>query len=128
MTAVVVDGVTGRKEVYLIPSDVDLGPRELSTEWDAIEDLPVPLLKISSDGAVLASNREARSLFGIATTDFKRVGDMLDGLGRPIGDWLREAIDGRGGYVSQFLRWRGDHHDTFVQVTLNTASGSRNHI
>jgi len=74
---------------------------------------------------VLASNREARSLLGIATTDGKRVGDMLDGLGRPIGDWLREAIDGRGGYVSQFLRGRGDHHDTFVQVTLNTAGGSR---
>jgi two-component system cell cycle sensor histidine kinase/response regulator CckA len=50
---------------------------------------------------------------------------MLDGLGRPIGDWLREAIDGRGGYVSLFLRGRGDHHDTFVQVTLNTAGGSR---
>lgn len=122
--AAVVDGVAGRKEVYLIPSDADLGPRELSAEWDAIEDLPVPLLKISSDGAVLASNREARNLLGIATTDGKRIGDMLDGLGRPIGDWLREAIDGRGGYVSQFLRGRGDHHDTFVQVTLNTAGGT----
>ena len=124
VTVAVIDGVTGRKEVYLIPSDSDFGPRELSTEWDAIEDLPVPLLKISSDGAVLSSNREARSLLGIATTDGKRVGDMLDGLGRPIGDWLREAIDGRGGYVSQFLRGRGDHRDTFIQVTLNTAGGS----
>ncbi|MFT4706251.1 MAG: two-component system cell cycle sensor histidine kinase/response regulator CckA [Yoonia sp.] len=125
VTAAVVEGVAGRKEVYLIPSEADFGPRELSAEWDAIEDLPVPLLKISSDGAVLASNREARNLLGIATTDGKRVGDMLDGLGRPIADWLREAIDGRGGYVSQFLRGRGDHHDTFVQVTLNTAGGTR---
>lgn len=119
----VVEGVAGRKEVYLIPLDADFGPRELSAEWDAIEDLPVPLLKISSDGAVLASNREARSLLDIASTDGKRVGDMLDGLGRPIADWLREAIEGRGGYVSQFLRGRGDNHDTFVQVTLNTAGG-----
>lgn len=119
----VVEGVAGRKEIYLVPLEVDSGPRELSAEWDAIEDLPVPLLKISSDGVVLASNREARSLLDIATTNGKRVSDMLDGLGRPISDWLREAIEGRGGYVSQFLRGRGDNHDTFVQVTLNTAGG-----
>jgi len=127
VTVAVVDGMAGRREVYLIPvSDPDddtSGPRELSAEWDAIEDLPVPLLKISADGAVLASNREARSLLGIASTKDKRVADMLDGLGRPIGDWLREAIEGRGGYVSQFLRGRGDNHDTFVQVTLNSAGG-----
>jgi two-component system cell cycle sensor histidine kinase/response regulator CckA len=48
---------------------------------------------------------------------------MLDGLGRPIGDWIREAVEGRGGYVSQFLRGRGDNHDPSVQVTLNVACG-----
>ena len=124
VTIAIIDVAAGRKEIYLIPINADDGPRELSAEWDAIEDLPVPLLKISADGAVLASNREARSLLDIACTEGKRVGDVLDGLGRPIGDWLREAIDGRGGYVSQFLRGRGDNHDTFVQVTLNAASGA----
>ncbi len=127
-TVAMIDSAAGRREVYLIPSSTtsedDGGPRELTAEWDAIEDLPVPLLKISADGAVLASNREARSLLDIKSTTGKRVGDMLDGLGRPIGDWIREAIDGRGGYVSQFLRGRGDNHDTFVQVTLNSAGGA----
>lgn len=126
--AAIIDGMAGRKEVYLIPvtsgEAVNIGPRELIAEWDAIEDLPVPLLKISADGDVLASNREARNLLDISTTSGKRVADVLDGLGRPIGDWLREAIEGRGGYVSQFLRGRGDNHDTFVQVTLNTAGGT----
>ena len=59
----------------------------------------------------------------ITSTKGKRVGDVLDGLGRPFGDWLREAIEGRGGYVSQFLRGRGENRDIFVQVTLNTAGG-----
>ena len=121
----VLESVAGRKEVFLIPtpSADEAAPRELNAGWDAIEDLPVPLLKIASDGAIIASNREARSLLDLKTADGKRLADILDGLGRPIGDWIKEAIEGRGGFASQFLRGRGDNHDTFVQVTLNTAGG-----
>ncbi len=123
ITLAVIEGTVGRKEVYLIPTPKDAGPRTLPTEWDAIEDLPVPLLKIGADGVVRASNREARGLLDVTSTDGKRIADVLDGLGRPIGDWIKEAIDGRGGYGSQFLRGRGDNYDTFVQVTLNIAGG-----
>ena len=128
VTVAIVETMAGRREIYLIPSGKGepsiVAPRELIAEWEAIEDLPVPLLKVSPDGVVLASNREARTLLDIASTEGKRIGDVLDGLGRPIGDWVREAIEGRGGNVSQFLRGRGDNHDTFVQVTLNSAGGS----
>tara|TARA_R110002051_G_scaffold40694_2_gene84621 strand:+ start:4166 stop:6469 length:2304 start_codon:yes stop_codon:yes gene_type:complete len=127
VTIAMVESKAGRTEIYIIPrstkEDEQSGPRELAAEWDAIEDLPVPLLKISADGEVLASNREARGLLDITSTKGKRVSDVLDGLGRPFGDWLREAIEGRGGYVSQFLRGRGENRDIFVQVTLNTAGG-----
>ena len=127
VTVAISQSAAGKHAVYLIPNndgaDDPSGPRALTAEWDAIEDLPVPLLKISADGAVLASNREARTLLDIASTQCSRVGDMLDGLGRPIGDWIREAVEGRGGYVSQFLQGRGDNHDPFVQVTLNVAGG-----
>lgn len=119
----IIDGSVGRREIYLIPIYWDAGPRSLPTEWDAIEDLPVPLLKIGPNGTVRASNREARNLLDIAAADGMKVGDILDGLGRPIIDWIKEAVDGRGGYVSQFLRGRGDNHDTFVQVSLNSAGG-----
>ncbi len=123
VTVAIIDGSVGRREIYLIPIYWDAGPRSLPTEWDAIEDLPVPLLKIGPNGTVRASNREARNLLDIAAADGMKVGDILDGLGRPIIDWIKEAVDGRGGYVSQFLRGRGDNHDTFVQVSLNSAGG-----
>ncbi|MEN9011117.1 MAG: ATP-binding protein [Yoonia sp.] len=123
VTVAIIDGSVGRREIYLIPIYRDAGPRSLPTEWDAIEDLPVPLLKIGPNGTVRASNREARNLLDIAAADGMKVGDILDGLGRPIIDWIKEAVDGRGGYVSQFLRGRGDNHDTFVQVSLNSAGG-----
>ncbi len=128
VTLAMVESKAGRNEIYIIPSDakedVQKGVRELTTEWDAIEDLPVPLLKISADGELVASNREARGLLGVPSTHGKRVADVLDGLGRPFGDWLREAIEGRGGDVSQFLRGRGENRDVFMQVTLNTAGGA----
>lgn len=118
----VVPGPAGRREVYALPAPDLAAPRALRGDWNAIEDLPVPLLKIGETGEILASNREARLLLSIGDTTGKRVQDVLDGLGRPIQDWLREALNGQGGNVSQFLRGRGDNHETFVQVTLNVAA------
>lgn len=119
-----IEGKTGERDIYVLPGAAKTqGPPQIGAGWDAIEDLPVPLLKISPGGTILASNREARQLLHVQDTDGRQVADMLDGLGRPINDWLREASDGRGGLISQFLRGRGDNQDTFVQVTLNTAGG-----
>jgi len=119
------DGPTGTKEIFLLPGNAAQNtPRSYGAGWDAIEDLPVPLMKVARTGDVLASNREARQLLNIACTEGKRMADMLDGLGRPINDWLREASEGRGGHISQFLRGRGENQDTFVQVTLNISDDS----
>ena len=115
-------GPTGRREIYALRAAPGSdSPKSLGGNWDAIEDLPVPLLQIAPDGEILASNRESRALLGIKTTVGKHISDTLDGLGRPIRDWLREALDGCDGQASQFLRGRGDFEDTFVQVTLNIA-------
>lgn len=122
----IVNGAAGRREVYALPTSeegIASRPKTISGSWNAIEDLPVPLMKIAQSGEILASNREARVLLGISDTTGKRVQDVLDGLGRPVQDWLREAIAGKGTHISQFLRGRGDHQETFVQVTLNLAEG-----
>ena len=124
MLAVVETKNKGR-DVFILPdAATTIAPRQLEAGWDAIEDLPVPLLKIAANGDVLASNREARQLLHIDDTNGLRMADMLDGLGRPMNDWLGEAIEGRGGHASQFLRGRGANQDTFVQVTLNIAGGA----
>ncbi|MGJ8623905.1 MAG: ATP-binding protein [Yoonia sp.] len=95
---------------------------QLEAGWDAIEDLPVPLLDIATDGRLLGSNREARQLLAVQSTDGRKLSDVLDGPGRPINDWLAEAVAGHGGHVSEFLRGKGENQDTFVQVTLSRAS------
>lgn len=109
-------------DIYLLPGEVASQlPPQLEGGWDAIEDLPVPLLKIAKTGLLLGSNREARQLLNIGSTDGRQLADVLDGPGRPINDWLAEALAGQAGNVSQFLHGRGEQQDTFVQVTLNTA-------
>jgi two-component system cell cycle sensor histidine kinase/response regulator CckA len=89
--------------------------------WDAIEDLPVPLIKVALSGEVLASNREARGLLTNEMPPGTRLSDMLEGLGRPIIDWLHDVASGRGATGSQFLRGVGEQQDVFVQTSLNLA-------
>ncbi len=127
VTASLVDGMT---QVVLLPVlNLRQNPPQLDADWDAIEDLPVPLLKVAHDGRVTASNREARQLLGIARSKSVHLSDVLDGPGRPITDWLAQAVGGQGAHVSEFLRGRKDRRDTFVQVTLSTAGhGDEAHL
>ncbi len=129
-TVAIVSGSGGRQEVFLIPGNDNTtgdAPSGLAT-WDAIEDLPVPLLKVARTGEVLASNREARSLVG-QLGEGTRLSDLLEGLGRPIIDWLQEVANGQRDGDSQFLRGRGEKQDFFVQVSLNAAGeGDDRHL
>lgn len=124
----IIDRNAGRREIYLLPAPDQSNnvshPKAVNGIWEAIEDLPVPLLKVDADGVITASNKEARSLFEIDSTEGLKFDELLDGLGRPIEDWLKEAILGKGGHASQFLRGRGSHHETYIQVTLNLSNGA----
>ena len=118
-----VSGQGGRKEVYLIPAGPDgtadaTGP---ASGWDTIEQLPVPLLKLAPTGEVLAASPQARALLPMPIGPGTRMSELLEGLGRPIIDWLRETAEGRGQPGPQFLQGTGAHRDTFLQVTLGAA-------
>ena len=117
--AVELDGVAGRREIFLIPG---IAATERQPDgWAFFDELPVPLLKLSADGKVQLSNRPARDLLGVELCNDRPLGEMLEGLGRPIRDWLSDAAAGRGTVHSEFLRVRRDDTETFVQVTLNRA-------
>lgn len=128
-----VSGGPGRREVYALPAPAGAtGTRadeETISNWSAIEDLPVPLMKISGSGDILDSNREARLLLGVKSTDNRRITEVLDGLGRPVSDWIKETFEKRVGQASQFLEGKGERQDMVVQVTLNVAGvGAEAHL
>jgi two-component system cell cycle sensor histidine kinase/response regulator CckA len=118
------DGWAGARDVYLLADQRGDGPRFFTAGWHAIEDLPIPLLKIAPSGEIMGTNRESRQLLRIVDAEGLKLTDLLEGLGRPINDWLREAFEGRSGRSPQFLQGRGQSQDTFVQVTLNAAGGT----
>ncbi|MEO1640699.1 MAG: ATP-binding protein [Pseudomonadota bacterium] len=121
---VVLSARESQRQICVLPGvDIAQPPPTIDTDWAMIEDLPVPLLKIAHDGQLIGSTHEARQLLHIETTQGRRLADVLDGPGRPINDWLQEALAGKVGHVSQFLRGRGESEDTFVQVTLSSALG-----
>ncbi len=115
----------GRREVYLLPGEgsgeapVDMG--DAPQTWDAIDELPVPLLKIAPTGEILGSNREARVLLDRPIGDKTLVTELFEGLGRPIVDWLEEAASGKGTLKPEFLQAKGRDEEQFIQVSLNPA-------
>ena len=113
------EGTAGRREVFLLPG---VAPAERQPDgWAFFDELPVPLLKLSASGEVQLSNRHARELLGAEVQDGAVFSDLVEGLGRPIPDWLGDVAAGRGSGHSEFLRIRRDDREAFAQVTLNRA-------
>jgi two-component system cell cycle sensor histidine kinase/response regulator CckA len=108
------------RELLLLPP-VAAASAPSGEVWDAVEDLPVPLLKLSPTGVVLASNRHARSL--LPTEAGARLSDLLEGLGRPICEWVADVAAGRPTPGPQVLRGSGNRQDTVLRVALNRAGG-----
>ncbi|WP_332870128.1 hybrid sensor histidine kinase/response regulator [Roseovarius salinarum] len=117
--AVARDAQAGRREVFLLPevTAADCQP----DGWAFFDALPVALLKLDRSGNIVLSNRPARDLLCLPEAGGGRLAERLEGLGRPVADWLADAADGRGTVHSEFLRVRRDDRETFVQVMLNPA-------
>lgn len=109
-----IEGAAGRSEVYLLPI---AGPRR-GAEGANFEALPVALLKLSAHGKVRAANRAARGLLGRVEPQL-RLSDLLEGLGRPVSDWVNEALAGRADGRPEVLRVRRGDREVFLQVTLS---------
>ena len=106
----------GRSELFLLPEPKIAASDDAAAAFDA---LPVGLLKLSPNGALLRSNKEARALLGGDCAQSKLLSDYMEGLGRPLTDWIQETATGRGTNHSEFLRLTRADKEVFVQVTLN---------
>lgn len=111
---------SGLRRFALIDASESDQPNEAAAAaWGAFEDLPVPLLKLSAAGDILLSNRPARELLGFDPREPARVNVLLEGLGRSVTDWLKEAAEGSGPTRPEFLRVSHEEQEIYVQVTLN---------
>jgi two-component system, cell cycle sensor histidine kinase and response regulator CckA len=115
-TQVIETGLSaGRREIYLVPDPAQtlVGPGE----WGVVESLPVPLLRLDREGRVLMANKRARTLLGEPAALGQHFSDLVEGLGRPVSDWLREAWSGRNLGRTETMR-AARAEECFLQVSL----------
>ena len=112
----IIEGTAGRREVYLMPASE--APPPGRSIWEPLEGLPVPLLKVATSGEIFICNRLARELLGVETAVGRYLGDLVEGLGRSIPDWLSDAAEKPGEMFSEFVRAKGRSKDVFLQISL----------
>ncbi|MEM9249234.1 MAG: ATP-binding protein [Pseudomonadota bacterium] len=115
-----VEGAAGRREIFILPSDGEATDAlQDLTPAREFEEMPVALLKLDAEGDVLQANKFARSLLGRSAVPGARLSGLLEGLGRPMNEWLADAAAGRGLRRPETLRSRHSKSETFVQVSLD---------
>lgn len=114
-TILQIEGAAGRNELYLLPVMADRGG---APGWQFFDALPVPMLKLSGDGTVQMANRLARDLLGHPAPPDTPLSDLLEGLGRPISDWMVDAVSGHGLHRAELVRARAPSDEVFLQITL----------
>lgn len=113
-----VDAGAGRRAIYLLPPGENYTEQAPAT-WASFEDLPVPLVRFSPDGSVRSFNKKGADLVGAELAEGVHISTLMEGLGRPISDWLDETVSGRAVQQSEFLRLKRSDKEMFVQVALN---------
>lgn len=106
----------GRREIVLVPAPQRL--TESAPGLTGLDALPVALLLLARDGTLKEANAAARALVGGVPLGTP-LSQILEGLGRPVNDWLADALSGRAEGRPEVLRLRGAGTDAFLQVTLS---------
>ncbi|MGY9036946.1 MAG: ATP-binding protein [Rhodobacterales bacterium] len=119
MTITEVPASANRRALYFLPHGDD-GYKEAG--WSALQQLPIPLIKVAPGGEVISFNDPAQCLVGAELLKGTALSDLMEGLGRSIGGWLQDTIDGRLLQKSEFLRLKRSDKEIFVQVRLSLIS------
>ena len=114
---VIVPRPNARREVYAVPGLSETPVTTVAAR--AFEALPVALLHIGPDGWLLASNRHAQGLLGLAPDARCPLSRLFEGLGRPVNDWVMDTLAERIPNRSEVVRARGQDGELFVQITLS---------
>nr|WP_119840225.1 ATP-binding protein [Pseudooceanicola algae] len=124
----VISGAGGRREMLLLPlEDDDPGTAAQAASgaddiWSRADDLPVPILRLSTEGEIELANAAARQLLELDGEPDRDLSTLMEGLGRSISGWLAEVAAGTPDPTakphSEFLRLSRVERDVYVQVTV----------
>jgi two-component system, cell cycle sensor histidine kinase and response regulator CckA len=83
-----------------------------------LQTLPVGLAHINIEGQLTYVNDEARRLLGVRDAYLPRLSDLLEGLGRPVAEWITDIAAGRIARSTEVLRLKQNFSETYLKVTL----------
>lgn len=106
----------GTRDIVLIPVPDEIGARPAGG-W-TFDDLPIATVRLKCNGEVTAVNQLARTLLSVQRGQSAQFSDLVEGLGRPVADWLQDAVAGRSLNRPEVLRVSRSDADRYVQVTL----------
>ncbi len=109
---VMMDEPGGLSQVYVWPG----GAAEQNLiHTDAI---PVPMMKLSASGRILTANRRAQVLLAMPEATDLNFASLVEGLGRPVEDWLRDVSEGRVSMRAEVVRATLPQKEVYLQVAL----------
>ncbi len=91
------------------------------TRIDTLDMMPVAVAHISPEGHFTYLNQEARRLLRMKQADGAHISDTLEGLGRPVMEWLSDVATGRLTRATEVLRLNRDESETYLKVVLTNS-------
>ncbi len=83
-----------------------------------LDDLPVALIRLSTDGVIVGVNGAARALLGRSDMVGKNFSEEVEGLGRSMRVRVAEALKGGGIRTTEMGRFLRNGKEVFLQVSL----------
>ncbi len=83
-----------------------------------LDDLPVALIRLSTDGTIVGVNGAARALLGRSNLVGKNFSEEVEGLGRSMRIRVAEALKGSGIRTTEMGRFLRNGKEVFLQVSL----------
>ncbi|MFT6224734.1 MAG: two-component system cell cycle sensor histidine kinase/response regulator CckA [Paracoccaceae bacterium] len=115
-----VDVAVERPVEAAVVSKSVLGQGDISTSSsDQLDEIPIAVLKMTREGALISSNRLARDLLGVDAVPGVSLAQLVEGLGRSVRDWLEDVAAGRTSKKPEVVRAKMSDQDVFLQITLN---------
>lgn len=105
--------------------EIDNGKSAPPTGMAALsfQHIPVAMLRLTNEGYIVRANAAAAAFLG-GIEEGAHLSSLVDGLGRPITDWVREVSDGRSEGAPEVLRLHGGAAERFIQVSISRVEGT----
>lgn len=109
-------GPDGSSVVLLLPPD--MAPTLRADAQAALNLLPVAIAHIDPDDQIAFANCAARRLLQLPEFESVQFSDRLEGLGRPLSEWLDDLRSNRNSRSTEVLRLARNGVETYIQVSI----------